>query len=287
MPQILKHSLKKRTKNCSAIIVHKDSILDTYDQAFKQLKSIPFGEKYKLTINTSHYNLPSVTDSYASCFAIGPIKNENDIPLIVTAKHVIDHCLLQTMSTDFQSLFSKIRIVFGYDNDYNNQSIKTNEIYEIEDIYNDTYNNNENDFVLLKLKDNTIDERLYGEVQFERKPNKTKIYSFGYPYGMPLYKSYGEIINNDSKTKKGYYITNLTAFNGNSGAPVFDQSNKIIGILFGGGQDFEYTKKTEDEKVNTIRYLKTIKFSRYVEEKENGIFVLPIDVIKNKLKNIL
>lgn len=279
MPININYHKTKNNSYCAGLIVHKDAIQDTYDEKYKSLKNMPFGVRFNLNINSSLYNLPSVQQAFATCFVI---KNKDGTPIIVTAKHVLDYCLMQTMTTTYNQMFSLLRIVFNYEDEYNNHSIKTKDIYQIEGIYNEAaYKNNKSDFVLFNIKpiskNKIFDEKLIGKVNFDSSYKNLKIHTYGYPYGMPLYTSYGTLFG-ESKTKKGYLITNLSAFNGHSGSPVFNEDKEIIGILFGGGYDFEpiILKKQFTNK-------KKLKYRMFKIEEENGIFILPITEIKQYL----
>lgn len=65
----------------------------------------------------------------------------------------------------------------------------------------------------------------------------TPLLTIGHPVGLPLKAAGGAAVRNDSP--KSYYITDIDAFGGNSGGPVFNADTKLIeGILVLGGQDF-------------------------------------------------
>ncbi|MBI4350134.1 MAG: trypsin-like peptidase domain-containing protein [Elusimicrobia bacterium] len=67
--------------------------------------------------------------------------------------------------------------------------------------------------------------------------NGTPLFTIGHPVGLPLKVAGGAAVRNDGP--KSYYITDLDAFGGNSGGPVFNARTKMIeGILVLGGQDF-------------------------------------------------
>ncbi len=55
----------------------------------------------------------------------------------------------------------------------------------------------------------------------------------GFPFGLPAKYSHGaRTVLNDPKRES--FLTTLDAFNGNSGSPVFNAKNEIVGILVGG-----------------------------------------------------
>lgn len=63
------------------------------------------------------------------------------------------------------------------------------------------------------------------------------VYVIGHPLGLPKkYADNGTIVNNTATT---HFKTNLDTFAGNSGSPVFDSTNNVIGILVRGQRDFE------------------------------------------------
>lgn len=263
-----KHSNKI---SCAGLIVNPNAIIDSYNKRYKLLKTEPFGKSYQLVINASFYNLPSVSGAMGTCFLV----NYQDEYYLITAKHVLDIAMRNTMSVSYQSMIKKIKVVFGFRDDYSNYAIKTENIIEIEAIHNNS-TNTPYDFAILKPKNLPHALKVIAAtIDFDFTPqSNVKIYTQGYPYGMPIYTSYGTICKK-SQRKIDYYITNLSAFNGQSGSPVFIQSNKIIGILFGGGIDFVYKSKSSK--------LKSLKYNKFIEEKENGIFVLPIDYLKSTL----
>lgn len=65
----------------------------------------------------------------------------------------------------------------------------------------------------------------------------TPLLTIGHPVGLPLKAAGGATVRSDSP--KSYFITDIDAFGGNSGGPVFNAGTKLIeGILVLGGQDF-------------------------------------------------
>jgi V8-like Glu-specific endopeptidase len=55
----------------------------------------------------------------------------------------------------------------------------------------------------------------------------------GHPFGTPRkYTDHGHVVLNNST--RSSFITNLDAFEGNSGSPVLDATNSVVGILVGG-----------------------------------------------------
>ncbi|MFN8284738.1 MAG: serine protease [Chitinophagales bacterium] len=256
-------------KFCTAILVENDAIVPTPNPSFSKFKTCQFGEEYRLTYNSRFYDNKSVLNSMGTCFAISD-------ELIVTAKHVILNGLINTMSLTLDELFTKIKFVFGFNSLLDNHNIRNENIFEIESVHNDTYSKTTNpyDFIILKVKDKKIPPENIGKLTYNKNHGQWRISMIGHPYGMPLVKS--NIAKIKDIHEKGYYITTLSAFNGNSGSPVFNQHKEIIGIMHGGGSDFE---KNEDQK--TFRKL---KYSTYNSQKKNGILVLPIHLLQKHYK---
>jgi len=69
------------------------------------------------------------------------------------------------------------------------------------------------------------------------KSEYEEIYIIGFPSGLPMKMSKGlALINNN---KKEYFNCSLDTFKGNSGGPVFNSNDEIIGILVRGKLDFD------------------------------------------------
>ncbi len=64
------------------------------------------------------------------------------------------------------------------------------------------------------------------------------VYVVGYPSGLPLkYAPNSEVRNSPSKI---FFVANLDTFGGNSGSGVFDDDNKLVGLLARGDTDYEW-----------------------------------------------
>lgn len=121
--------------------------------------------------------------------------------------------------------------------------------------YNETLNpesvNPENHYtckrVIYAVKDERAPFRDYALVQLSRpvtgraipKLNSaplrsTDVFSMiGHPFGLPSKLSRNaRVLKND--LSRGSFLTNLDAFEGNSGSPVFNSKNEVVGILVGG-----------------------------------------------------
>ena len=80
------------------------------------------------------------------------------------------------------------------------------------------------------------------------------LYMLGHPSGLPLKLTKGGIVKNNSQ--RDYISCDLYAFSGNSGSPVFcSATQKVIGILRSGGEDYELTDDYGGKKITRIQAL--------------------------------
>lgn len=72
-----------------------------------------------------------------------------------------------------------------------------------------------------------------------------RVYSIGHPANLPVKIMYNAVVTQPNNGRqKSKFVTNLDAFTGNSGAPVFDEeSNKVIGIFVEGLPDYALDEK--------------------------------------------
>lgn len=85
-----------------------------------------------------------------------------------------------------------------------------------------------------------LDRKVMGRTPLKlntQKPSKNdKVFTIGTPSGLPLKVATGSV----RSVKIGnYFRTTLDTFAGNSGSPVFNASNEVIGILVRGDNDYE------------------------------------------------
>lgn len=93
------------------------------------------------------------------------------------------------------------------------------------------------DYALIQL-DRKVEGHRPLPINRGSEPGKgTPLVTIGHPVGLPLKVAGSATVRNDSP--KSYFITDIDAFGGNSGGPVFNAETKLIeGILVLGGQDF-------------------------------------------------
>jgi V8-like Glu-specific endopeptidase len=103
------------------------------------------------------------------------------------------------------------------------------------------------------------------------RPIKTPLSMIGYPFGTPAKLSSGAEILLDDLARTSF-ITNLTAFEGNSGSAVFDSSNEVVGILIGGTPS---SSLVEDDVKKCQRYNRCDETGSHCTEVDKDTSVFP------------
>jgi len=254
----------QRISNAVCAIV-LESNFDRYKNKYN-LRTEKYGVRKNLcNKNEKFYNQPSCP--FCTGFAI------ND-SIIVTAKH----SLINKNSTEF-------RFIFGYKiielNGEPKCEYSENDIYRGNLIDPNPYENyNQNyitkDWIFFKLTKKIENYRIISDFYNENISLNDSLYILGYPSGLPLkYADNAYVtINNLSNN---YFKSNLDAFGGNSGSPVFNYNNKLVGMLVRGARDFEETIQIGD-----CKYLnKCISYDCKGEE------IIRITEIMNDFKKIV
>jgi hypothetical protein len=88
------------------------------------------------------------------------------------------------------------------------------------------------DFAVIRL-DREVNDRVPYKISREPLDTTGPLSMIGYPLGTPakLSQDARVLLNDDSREN---FITNLDAFEGNSGSPVFNAGGEVVGILTGG-----------------------------------------------------
>lgn len=231
------YSKVKQNAQGVGILVNYEDFNDNYEGFLKfkkendsLLKTAPFifkmNKKYILntkTLQRRYYNLcnsirfikqPSLTNS-CTAFAISD-------KYILTAAHCVKDKNL-----------SKMRIAFNYikTGDNYGKTIDKNDIYRIKLIHIGKLGE---DYAVLKIKGlwKKLPQKRHLKFNLEYDYNTDEnLYLLGHPLGLPMKFS------DDAKLKNkigNYFIAKIDAHSGNSGSPVFNQKNEVIGILSGG-----------------------------------------------------
>lgn len=185
------------------------------------LSSEKFGQKHGLCKEEQFWDEPA--SGFCSGVLVGP-------QLVATA----DHCL------DEEPDVTKIRFIFGFKmNSKNNPQItfSQNEVYSGKQVVSDRYNPIGADWALIEL-DRPVagDHPPKGVRRAGKIPDGEAVYAIGYPNGLPMKVSGGAVIRDNGQTE--IFVSNLDAYTGSSGSPVFNSAHLVEGILCRGERDF-------------------------------------------------
>ncbi len=221
--------------------------------------------------------------------------------ILVTAGHCLQSSSQSNLPSDVCRLTSW---VFNYHS--GSETFQKEEIYQCDKVL--AFNENL-DYAVIKLE-KSVSEKQVLSLDYSSPKDNEEVFSIGHGLFLPkkvyeggrLFTGTG-LVENDYSTQSEYivkggltpigesshqgnyveedetlniqsYIANLDTFMGNSGSPVFSkETNKVIGILVGGAEDFTY-----DERNSCYLYNKKTN-DREVAEEE----ILPITVLKDIL----
>jgi V8-like Glu-specific endopeptidase len=145
-----------------------------------------------------------------------------------------DHCL------DEEPDVRKIRFVFGFKmNSKDNAQItfSADEVYTGKQVVSDRNNPIGADWALVELDRPVTGDHPPKAVRRSGKiPDGEAVYAIGYPNGLPLKVSGGAVVRDNGQLE--IFVSNLDAYTGSSGSPVFNSSHIVEGILSRGERDF-------------------------------------------------
>lgn len=196
------------------------------------------------------YNEPSL--SYACTgFLVAP-------DLLVTAGHCVYavNSPNQTILNESGLACAAFDWVFDYENTTDvkqaSQKVSTKNVYHCKRILYALQQETAPfaDFAVIQL-DRPVMDRLPLKMSSKQVLPSSEVFMIGHPFGTPKKISdHGQVVRNDLNHSS--LITTLDAFEGNSGSPVFNEQNEIVGILVGGtpSSDTYTDKKNKCERVN-------------------------------------
>jgi V8-like Glu-specific endopeptidase len=152
--------------------------------------------------------------------------------LIVTA----GHCMVNTGESHHETeLYCKaFSWLFDYNEITDTQNVNADNLYKCKQVIYAVKDEHApfRDYAIVQLN-----RPVKGRLPFKLNVNPVKPQDvfgmIGYPMGLPAkYSKNGRILVNNSNRQS--FLTNLDAFEGNSGSGVFNAKNEIVGILVGG-----------------------------------------------------
>jgi V8-like Glu-specific endopeptidase len=180
-----------------------------------------FGVKHNLCQEEKFRDEPAA--AFCSGVLVGP-------QLIATA----DHCL------DEEPDVTKIRFLFGFKMNGENSpqiTFSQDEVYAGKLVISDRNNPIGADWALIELDRPVTGDHPPKTVRRSGKiPDGEAVYAIGYPNGLPVKVSGGAVVRDNKQLE--IFVSNLDAYTGSSGSPVFNSSHIVEGILSRGERDF-------------------------------------------------
>lgn len=173
------------------------------------------------------------TQGFGTGFLVSP-------SIVATARHCVSHY----NSASIKSL----KFTFGFWEQQTNRSSQDEEVlkcYTADKILE--MSTGEEDWALVKLTQE-ITELPTVKIGLKRNEEDDALYMLGHPFGLPLKHGVGKI----KRILSHAYSTNLPAFQGNSGSPVFNLNHEVIGVLVRGEED--YSRNLGAAAIKEMRY---------------------------------
>lgn len=223
--------IKKNANGVVALFL-KSSIIDKGDGT-SMLKTEPFSKYDNVKLCGTERFKEQPKGSFCTGFIVG--KN-----LIVTA----GHCLKSRLF-DNKNFVDEVLLVSGFRLNEPNKAnlvIKNSNIYKPIKVVQAGLTREGIDFAVLEV-DAEIDDSKVLELESRKVNLNENVYVIGHPVGLPLKIAKGAQVKNNTNSR--FFMADLDTYGGNSGSPVFDSNNKVIGILVRGARDFIYSYESK------------------------------------------
>ena len=212
----------------TAVMVSKDAYSNGkyYSYSLRDRLSYIFGTK-NFDSDVRFLDQPAL----ANCtgFLIAP-------DILVTAGHCIENL---EDAQNYVWIFDYTSDL-GFNNETGEITVDSKNVYYVSEVYDAILDDEtEVDYAVLKLSKKS--ERLpYRFRTSGTVSNNSYVNTIGSPTGLPLKFSGNAFVVDNSHSK--WFKTNIDAFPGNSGGPVFDQNGFLEGILVRGAIEYDYSR---------------------------------------------
>jgi len=191
-----------------------------------------FGECNRLSPSEPFY------DQYAPALGSGTgfVAAPN---LLATAHHCVYSRLNENAPWEVDIQYKRVIFGFRMRNEVPASAIHDWDIYRITQVLAGTPNQGDRaDWALVQLDRSVANQRI-APMRYKGKiPNRQSIYMIGHPAGLPL--KFTDSARVQENTSDVVFATNLDAYAGNSGSPVFNSQSHIVeGLLTSGPDDFD------------------------------------------------
>lgn len=152
--------------------------------------------------------------------------------LLITAGHcAVTFGEIRSVTDQYCEVYTWM---FDYDSKMNSAKIANDKIFKCKEIIYATVSEKgeHHDFALIRLDRPTVDRMPFKISNSPVKMNEP-VTMLGFPMGLPLkYTDSAKVFLPQYRSRS--FLTDLDAFSGNSGSPVFNAKNEIVGVLIGG-----------------------------------------------------
>jgi V8-like Glu-specific endopeptidase len=204
------------------LVVRAENLVKQKDGSYN-LITFTFEEVLKPCLGHPFTNQP--TGGFGTGFFITP-------SCIATAGHVLDGKNIQNL-----------RFISGYrmlDFDTPIANFKPNQIFSIAQVIRSRYTRiGQADYAIVQVT--CLDGKTQGfplPISPTTVFRNESVYIMGHPSGLPIKYAPNSVVRDI--LQKSYFVANLDTIGGNSGSPVFDVNNTVIGILVNGEEDWDW-----------------------------------------------
>ncbi len=198
------------------------SILDSKDISTNTIGDLKitagnYGENYELCMTERFVEQPDA--AWCSGFLVA----DN---IVATAGHCSEE----------RGFCKNMKFVFDYMYDSKGRDpliVKQEDVYSCKKVVAERANFNGSDYALVEL-DRPVVGRTPLVIASKKPALKESVFVIGNPVGLPVKFADGKVLSHHA----GYYLTDLDAFSGDSGAAVFNAQNEVAGIVVRGDDDF-------------------------------------------------
>lgn len=171
--------------------------------------------------------------------------------LLVTAGHCSTHYATQ-IRREPELYCETYKWVFDYKKTERPWLAQESAVYSCKKILYAVYDGkaNQRDFALIQL-DRPVTSREPLKISHAINNKNDSVFILGHPLGLPMKYAGGAKITDDLRQQSPSLMTNLDAFAGNSGSPVFNRKKEVIGVLVGGSPN---RTTYHDESARCERY---------------------------------
>lgn len=176
-----------------------------------------YGEDYELCMTERFVEQPDA--AWCSGFLVA----DN---IVATAGHCSEE----------RGFCKNMKFVFDYMYDSKSRDpliAKQEDVYNCKKVIDERANFHGSDYALVEL-DRPVVGRTPLVIATKKPGIKESVFVIGNPVGLPAKFADGKVLSQHS----GYYLTDLDAFSGDSGAAVFNSKNEVAGIVARGDDDF-------------------------------------------------